>query len=201
MSSACYKPDCSSSGRRMYIQLWIGTITYSSISSFVGRRVCLNTLFYLPTHLPTYLPTHLPTHPPTTHLPTYPPIYLPTTHLPTHPPTYLPTHYPPTYPLIYLPPTHLPTCVCVCVCVCVCTRVHACRYYCVIFLFIWCTFDASCYIAEDVAQQVHLWWHKSSATCLCRMHCINTAYSSVHLKMFVSLRKICTGTEMAKKIS
>ena len=60
MSSACFEPEGSSSGRRLYIQLRYGTLymhqhkqsvgkksvfdtgidTVSNISSLVGRRVC-----------------------------------------------------------------------------------------------------------------------------------------------------------------
>jgi len=40
MSSTCFELECSSSGRRSYIQLWYGTFyVHISISSLVGRRV------------------------------------------------------------------------------------------------------------------------------------------------------------------
>ena len=50
MSSTCFEPEVSSSGRRLYIQLWYG-ITCISISSLVGSTVCSNTLFYLKDYL------------------------------------------------------------------------------------------------------------------------------------------------------
>jgi len=48
MSSTCFELEGSSSGRRMCLQLWYGTVHFTciGISSLVGRRVC-NPLFYL----------------------------------------------------------------------------------------------------------------------------------------------------------
>jgi hypothetical protein len=40
MSSTCFEPDGSSSGRRLYIQVLYGAFSCIVISSLVGRRVC-----------------------------------------------------------------------------------------------------------------------------------------------------------------
>ena len=53
MSSTCFEPEGSTSGRRLYVQLWYGIVCFTciSINSLVCRKVCLillsNTLFYL----------------------------------------------------------------------------------------------------------------------------------------------------------
>jgi hypothetical protein len=47
MSSICFEPEASSSGRRLYLQLRYGTFSFIAISNLMGRSVCSNTLFYL----------------------------------------------------------------------------------------------------------------------------------------------------------
>ena len=40
MSSTCFEPEGSSSGRRLYVQVWYNLLTCIGISSLVGGRVC-----------------------------------------------------------------------------------------------------------------------------------------------------------------
>ena len=40
MSSTCFEPEGSSSGRRLYIQVWYSSFTYISITSLVDSRQC-----------------------------------------------------------------------------------------------------------------------------------------------------------------
>ena len=40
MSSTCFEPEASSSGRLLYVQVWYNCLHVSGISSLVGGRAC-----------------------------------------------------------------------------------------------------------------------------------------------------------------
>jgi len=47
-SSSCFKPEGSSSGRQLYIQIWYSVFYMHQYNSLLGRSVCVsNTLFCL----------------------------------------------------------------------------------------------------------------------------------------------------------
>jgi len=45
MSSTCFEPEGSPTGRRLYIQVWYGTVTFIGTSSLMSRRVCSKLMY------------------------------------------------------------------------------------------------------------------------------------------------------------